>query len=127
MRHIVSDPLSRILIWKRRTFLEQKRLAEPNSSVPWICDRLDTGTLKSFRLPDKQTSFFTGSINQMKTPCSPRAVFLLVLLNLEKCFVQHIHFQKYHSPLCISEALKLSRLAGSQRPSKATWLFRAGL
>ena len=64
--HVVFDSLfSRIRIWKCWSFLEQKMLTE-YSFVHCICSRLDSGTMKLFHLPNKQTSFFTGSMNQMK-------------------------------------------------------------
>lgn len=58
--------LSRILTWRCGAFLEQKLLADPNSSVRCLCDRFDSGTVKSFYVPNQKTSFFTGIVNQMK-------------------------------------------------------------
>lgn len=77
------------LIWKCQAFLEQKLLAVSNSSVPCVCNKLDSGNMKSFYLPNKHTPFFIGSMNQLKIKV------LWFTGNIFIGFLQHICFQEY--------------------------------
>lgn len=90
------------LIWKCQAFLEQKLLAVSNSSVPCVCNKLDSGNMKSFYLPNKHTPFCIGSMNQLKIKV------LVVHWQYLYWFSSAYLFSRIlDSPLCISGNFKI--------------------